>query len=32
MDRQEFRDAVQAIQTQLASINTVLMRRTRDPL
>ena len=32
MDRQEFRDAVQMIQTQLAQINTVLMRRTRDPL
>lgn len=32
MDRQEFRDAVSMIQTQLASINSVLMRRTRDPL
>lgn len=32
MDRQEFRDSVQAIQAQLTSINTVLMRRTRDPL
>jgi len=32
MDRQEFRDSVQMIQNQLAQINTVLMRRTRDPL
>jgi len=32
MDRQEFRDAVSMIQTQLAQINSVLMRRTRDPL
>jgi len=32
MDRQEFRDAVQMIQNQLSQINTVLMRRTRDPL
>ena len=32
MDRQEFRDAVSMIQTQLANINSVLMRRTRDPM
>ena len=32
MDRQEFRGAVQMIQTQLAQINSVLMRRTRDPM
>jgi uncharacterized membrane-anchored protein YhcB (DUF1043 family) len=32
MDRQEFRDAVSMIQTQLAQINSVLMRRTRDPM